>query len=157
MLSDLFHRLVQLILGDRASEGWTEVALCRGFYLDINLESVRRVVITHLRLFDLIIGLFGWHYNKDNNCYYGVVIYRRASVQDRRYHAMQLLRNKDYLLKVEDLFRCGEGLKISKRHLDRRIVTNPKCFFDLVESNFLIELRAESLTVYYEVNLRSLS
>jgi hypothetical protein len=52
-------------------------------------------------------------------------------------------------LKVEDLFRCGEGLKVSERHLERRIVTNPKCFFDLVESNFLIELRTESLEVYY--------
>ncbi len=47
----------------------------------------------------------------------------------------------EYKSKVEDLFRCGEGLQVSWKHYQMNIVTNPKCFFNLVESNFLSQYK----------------
>lgn len=57
----------------------------------------------------------------------------------------------EYKSKVEDLFRCGEGFQVSWKHYQMNIVTNPKCFFNLVESNFLSQYKEKELLTFYRV------
>lgn len=60
-------------------------------------------------------------------------------------------KDQNYRGKVEDLFRSREGQGVSTRHMQRNIVTNPKGFFNLVESNLLAQLQQADLAEYYEV------
>ena len=39
--------------------------------------------------------------------------------------------------------------KISEKHMNRSIIINPKCIFNLIESKFLASTKSTSLSLYY--------
>lgn len=51
---------------------------------------------------------------------------------------------KAYKEKVIEIFTPNNAKEISLNHLYKNIIVNPKALFNLVESNFLLEKKAEN-------------
>lgn len=65
---------------------------------------------------------------------------------------IQLLRCPEEGAKVSRLFMLPKNNTVSEWHRDRNILTNANELFNMLQSNFLLALKQQDATEYYEVS-----